>query len=157
MIMQWEPCITNYSWDHQAVFVSQWVEYIFNTLRPRQDGRHFADDIFKCIENVWISINISLKFIPKVPIHNIPAFVQIMAWCQPGDQPLSEPIMVRLLMHIYIYVTWPQWVQQCYIDDILLITFDFVKPTLQKSIHCIWFWVPTCPLLNWNFYVFNIM
>ena len=28
-----------------------------NTLRPRQNGRHFADDIFKCIflnENVWI-------------------------------------------------------------------------------------------------------
>ena len=21
----------------------------FNTLRPRQNGRHFADDIFKCI------------------------------------------------------------------------------------------------------------
>ena len=30
-------------------------------------GRHFADDIFRCIslnENVWISIKISLKFIP---------------------------------------------------------------------------------------------
>ena len=28
---------------------------VFNTLRPRQDGRHFPDDIFKCIflnENV---------------------------------------------------------------------------------------------------------
>ena len=27
----------------------------FNTLRPRQDGRHFPDDVFKCIflnENV---------------------------------------------------------------------------------------------------------
>ena len=30
---------------------------VVNTLRPRQNGRHFADDIFKCIflnENVWI-------------------------------------------------------------------------------------------------------
>ena len=39
----------------------------FNTLRPRQNGRHFADDIFKCIflkENVRISINISLDFVP---------------------------------------------------------------------------------------------
>ena len=29
------------------------------TLRPRQNGRHFPDDIFKCIfltENVWIAI-----------------------------------------------------------------------------------------------------
>ena len=36
----------------------------FNTLRPRQNGRHFPDGIFKWIflnENVWISINIPLK------------------------------------------------------------------------------------------------
>ena len=41
-----------------------------NTLRPRQNGRHFPDDIFRCIfnENVRISINISLKFVPKGPI-----------------------------------------------------------------------------------------
>ena len=34
------------------------------TLRPRQNGHLFADDIFKCIffnENVWISIKISLR------------------------------------------------------------------------------------------------
>ena len=38
-----------------------------NTLRPRQNGRHFPDAIFKWIflnENIWISINISLKFVP---------------------------------------------------------------------------------------------
>ena len=37
----------------------------FNTLRPRQNGRHFADEIFRCIfviENAWISVKISLKF-----------------------------------------------------------------------------------------------
>ena len=40
-----------------------------NTLRPRQNGRHFPDDIFKWIflnENVWFSLKISLKFVPKV-------------------------------------------------------------------------------------------
>ena len=31
-----------------------------------------------------------------------------MAWCRPGDKPLSEPVMVRLLTHIW--VTRPQWV-----------------------------------------------
>ena len=80
-----------------------------NTLRPRQDGRHFADDIFKCIflnENVWILIKISLKFVPWGPINNIPALVLIMAWCWPGDKPLSRPMMVRLLMHLC--VTRPQ-------------------------------------------------
>ena len=39
-----------------------------NILRPWQNGRHFADDIFKCIfmnENVWIAIGISLKFVTR--------------------------------------------------------------------------------------------
>ena len=40
----------------------------------------------------WIKINaFQLKF-PKVPIDNIPALVQIMAWRLPGDKPLSEPM-----------------------------------------------------------------
>ena len=44
----------------------------------------------KCIflnESIWISIGISLKFVPKGPINNIPALVQIMAWRLPGDKP----------------------------------------------------------------------
>ena len=70
-----------------------------------------ADDIFKCIfmnENVWIVLKISLKFVPKVRINNIPALVQIMAWRRSGDKPLSEPMMVSLLTHIC--VIRPQWV-----------------------------------------------
>ena len=61
-----------------------------NTLRPRQNGRHLSDAIFKCIfvnENVLISIRISLKFVPKGPNNNIPALVQIMAWRRLGDKP----------------------------------------------------------------------
>ena len=87
------------------------VMWHFNTLRPRQNGRHFPDDIFKWIflnENVWISINISLKFVPRGPINNIPTLVQVMAWRRPGDKQLSEPMMVRLPTHIC--VTRPQWV-----------------------------------------------
>ena len=81
------------------VVVAMWNRVIINTLRPRQNGRHFADDIFKCIflnENVWIPIKISLKFVPKGPINNIPALVQIMAWRRPGDKPLSEPMMASM-------------------------------------------------------------
>ena len=95
---------------------NQWFTYesnygLSNTLRPRQNGRHFPDDTFKCIfmnENVGISINISLKFVPKGLINNIPASVQIMAWRRPGDKPLSEPMMISLPTHIC--VTRPQWV-----------------------------------------------
>ena len=85
--------------------------HCFNTLRPRKNERHFADDIFKWIflnANVWIPIKISMKFVPKGPINNIPGLVQIMAWRSPGDKPLSEPMMVSLTTHIC--VTRPQWV-----------------------------------------------
>ena len=88
---------------------------LINTLRPRQHGRHFADDTFKAIflnENIGISIKISLKSVSKVPINNIPALVQIMAWRWPGDKPLSEPRMVRLSAHIC--VIRPQWVNVCW-------------------------------------------
>ena len=83
-----------------------------NTLRPRQNGRRFPDDIFKCIfldENVWIPIKISLNIVPTGPMNNIPALVQIMAWRRPGDKPLSGPMMVSLLTHIC--VARPQWVK----------------------------------------------
>ena len=62
----------------------------FNSLRPRQNGRRFADDTFKRIllnENVRTSIKISLKFVPKGPINNNLALVQIMAWRLSGDKP----------------------------------------------------------------------
>ena len=87
------------------------IEVSVNSLRPRQNGRHFTDNIFKCIflnENLRISLKIWLKFVPWIQINNIPALVQIMAWRRSGDKPLSEPTMVSLLAHIC--VTRPQWV-----------------------------------------------
>ena len=78
-----------------------------NTLRPRQNGRHFTDDIFKCIflnENVWIPIKVSLKFAPRGPINNY----SIIGLGRPGAKPLSEQIMISLLTHICI--TRPQCV-----------------------------------------------
>ena len=55
-----------------------------------------ADDTFKCIflnENDIIPIQISLKFIPRIPFDNKPALVQVMAWRRIGDKPLPEPMM----------------------------------------------------------------
>ena len=82
-----------------------------NTLRPKQNERHFAGDMFKGIfvtENEWILLKISLNFVPKSPINNIPVLVQIMAWCRPGDKPLSEPMIISLPTHICF--TRPQWI-----------------------------------------------
>ena len=87
------------------------ISWFINTFRQRQNGRHFADDTFKCIffnENVGISIKISLNFVPKGLINNIPALVQIMAWCLISTKPLSEPVLVSLLTHICI--TQHQWI-----------------------------------------------
>ena len=75
-----------------------------------KNSRHFADDIFKRIllnKNVWISIKISLKFVRKGPINNIPELVQMMVWRRPVNKPLSEPMVVSLLTHIC--AIRPQW------------------------------------------------
>ena len=103
-------CICQGQWFHGKRRHGE-VQSHFNTLR-RQNGRHFADDIFKWIflnENVWISIKISLKFVPQgFSINNILALVQIMAWRRSGDKPLSGPMLFRLPTRIC--VTRPQWV-----------------------------------------------
>ena len=94
----------------EYIYPNRW-RFVINILRPRQYGDHLPDDIFKWIFlnwNVWISIKISLNCVPRSPINNIPALVQIMTWRRPGDKPLSEPMMVSLLTHIC--VTRPRWV-----------------------------------------------
>ena len=61
-----------------------------------------TDDICKSIflnENLEILIKILLKFVPRGPINNIPALIQIMAWRRPGNKPLSELMMDSSLMH----------------------------------------------------------
>ena len=104
------PETAHFPWSAPSLYLNQWKLFV-NSLRPSLDRRPFADDIFKCVflnENEWVLPRISLKFVPKVRINNIPALVQIMAWRRPGDKPLSEPMMVSLLTHIC--VTRPQWV-----------------------------------------------
>ena len=128
--------------------------WYLNTLRPGQNERHFVDDIFKFIflnKNVWIQIKISLKFVPKCPITNIPALVQIMAWRRPGDKPLSEPMMVRLPTHIC--VTRPQWVLKSYtfstqnhiITRVTLTQFTVQESQIQKTLRTFF--------NNWYLYV----
>ena len=60
-------------------------------------------------ESVWISIKITLKFVPKDPINNTPTLFLIMAWHRPGYKLLSDTTLVSLLTHIC--VTRLQWVK----------------------------------------------
>ena len=78
----------------------------FNTLRPRQNGLLFTD-IFKCIflnKKVQIFMPISLKLVPKSPINNKSALVQMMATSHDLNQ-----WWLRLPTHMC--VTRPQWVK----------------------------------------------
>ena len=81
--------------------ISSWFKKIFvniNTLRPTQNDRCFADEVLEynlLKGHVWISPKISLKFVPKGQMNNIPALVHVMPWHQSGDRPLYEPVMVN--------------------------------------------------------------
>ena len=58
-----------------------------------------ADENFKCIflkENDRIPIRISLKFVPRRPIDNKLALVQVMGWHPTGDKPLPELTVPQL-------------------------------------------------------------
>ena len=57
-----------------------------------------ADDNFKCIflnENDRIPIPVSLKFVPRSPVNNKPALVQLMACQRTGDKPLPELMLTQ--------------------------------------------------------------
>ena len=83
-----------------------WALYFIYTLRPEQDGHHFADDIFKCIflgkKNYCISIQIMMRLIPKGPIESKWVWVQVMAWCLFSANPLLKPIVTQFTDHIYV-------------------------------------------------------
>ena len=81
---------------------TEWNEYIYILLPksypPRQNGCHFADNIFKGTfmnEMFWISLPISLKFVPKVPIDKKSALVQVMDWHQTSNKSLPEPMLTQ--------------------------------------------------------------
>ena len=50
---------------------------------------------FSSMENARIAIMISLKFVPKGPIDNKSALVQVVAWRLFGAKPLPEPKMTQ--------------------------------------------------------------
>ena len=65
-------------------------------------------------ENVWILIKISLNFVPKGPVNNIPALIHIMAWPRPGAKPLSEPMMGEVTDAYMRHLASTRWKSFCY-------------------------------------------
>ena len=80
-----------------------WISYHCLTLEWREKrcaSRHqyFMLDSYFVMRFLLISKSLT---------DNKQSFGQVMAWCQTGDQPLSEPMMAGLL--IPICVNWPGW------------------------------------------------
>ena len=78
----------SWGWWFETPSSPLWRHCNVDTLRPGQDGRHFADDIFKCIffnKDLSILIKISLKFVLNGPFNHIPPLVQMMSWRRPGS------------------------------------------------------------------------
>ena len=62
---------------NKSALIQTVVQYLNSSL-PGQNGRHFADKIFRCIlvnEKFCILIKTSLMFVPRGPINNKPILV----------------------------------------------------------------------------------
>ena len=115
------------------------VMSIRNTLdivNSLTDGRHFAYNIFKGIfmnEKYFNLIRISPNFVPKDPIDNKSALVQVITLRRTGDKPLPEPF-VCTTMHWRIYAAREEggglnnvWTRSCLLC--------FVVVTLSCMLH----------------------
>ena len=84
-----------------------------------------ADDIVNCIflnENDRIPIHISLKYVPRSPIDNKPAFVQEMAWRRIGDKPLPGLTIFldnNILVGLWLNCIWSVEITLFLLADIL--------------------------------------
>ena len=59
-------------------------------------------------EKCFISIIISLKFVPEGPIDNKATLVQVMAWRRTGDKPLPAAMLTQFT-DTYIITLLPAW------------------------------------------------
>ena len=83
-------------WTDQRPSPEVLMPWCFKTMRLRQNGWHFADNISKFIflhETYYILNIISMKFVSKSPLNNNWVLVEITAWYWTNNKPWSEPMM----------------------------------------------------------------
>ena len=83
-IITW-PCLTHWGQDKMAAILQPAFSHAFSWMKIYEFHLRFHWNVF-----------------PKVSINNIPALAQIMAWRQPCNKPLSEPMVVSLRRHIWV-------------------------------------------------------
>ena len=104
----------------------------FHTLlRPRQNGRHFPDTIFKYIlENSIILVASSLKFVPWGPIPNNSSLVRIMGRCQTGAKPLHKSVMTNVSNASHAALASPGHYEIK--EDITWYWYTYIKKTVRN-------------------------
>ena len=130
----WDHCLFSlpilcFPWNMQTGFfyvvygytlTSWWIVVIyvnisFNSSRLGQNDHYFGRWQFQMhffYENDVIPLRISLKFVPRSPINNKPALVQVIAWHQTGDKPLPEPMLTQLTDAYMQH--WGEMSQSCF-------------------------------------------
>ena len=110
-----------------------------NSLSPRQNCHHFADDIFKCIfvsKNIWIHLRFHWSLFIRF---ELPVFQHWFRLWLDADKATSHYLnnwWFTLLTHTC--VTWPQWVK-IHVSDVIIPDSKFnnqlFKP-LTLLTHC---------------------
>ena len=125
-----------------ACFHNSWRD---DTLRPRQQGCHYANNTFIFIfvnENCSILTKISLKFISNDLINSKPSLVQIVTQHHTGNKPLSEPKPIH----------WRPYESPC-LDE--LISFPQNDISIVFSTVCVYIMIS--PWLKYWSQLLNIM
>ena len=123
-----------------------YIEYahcfvLLYTWKLRQNGFKFADNIhflhWKLVV-IWLHNKriyiyelyekITLKYVHKSPIANKPTLVQIIAWCQTGNKPISEPVMAYFGV---TYIRYPQWVKSAETFGLLWFIYSYLSGLLH--------------------------
>ena len=105
-------------------------------LRTRQNGHHFADDVFICIfsnEDMLISIEISMNVVPKSPNINIPELVQIMVGRlsdMKGAKPFSQPNIVYWRIYASLGLNESIHITMKHIKPLLSNYFEIMRVTM---------------------------
>ena len=80
----------SYHWgQHPQLWMPSDMFHSMNTLKPEQNGCHFAD-ILRCFYLKKKIVYFDWNFVEYIPIHKKPALVQIMAQCTDSYVSLSH-------------------------------------------------------------------
>ena len=107
---------------------------------------HWSWDKMATRQHCMNLLKISLTFVPKIQVNNIPALVQIKALRWPSNKTLSEPMMVSLLMHTYMHHLVPMSFEALELSEDCLGPSEAMLKNVGKLLTWMALWTPniTC-------------